>query len=188
MILLDRENIVLFVWCSVKFYFVLMVQIDYPTHYVKVLDNRQVYDKQHLLCKQSFASSPISDYDDTYRILYRLCIISNNHIMQYHILCGNSWKSSALLILIYLQIIYNHLQNLFDKIIVFQIDFYNFNNVIFIPPDQKAGVGLHLQNWKLLPFWQDVFNHRVNKNFSTCQKNPHFHKQFPTLSQINTFC
>lgn len=69
--------------------------------------------------------------------------------------------------LICLQIIYNHLQNLFDKIIVFQIDFYNFNHVIFIPPDQKAGVGLHLQNWKLLPFWQDVFNHRVNKNFST---------------------
>ena len=56
------------------------------------------------------------------------------------------------MILIYLQIIYNHLQNLFDKIIVFQIDFYNFNHVIFIPPDQKAGVGLHLQNWKLLPF------------------------------------
>ena len=45
----------------------------------------------------------------------------------------------CLLILIDLQIIYNHLQNLFDKIIVFQIDFYNFNNVIFIPPDQKAG-------------------------------------------------
>lgn len=51
MILLDRENIVLFVLCGVKFYFVLIVWIDYPTHYVKVLDNRQVYDKQHLLYK-----------------------------------------------------------------------------------------------------------------------------------------
>ena len=64
--------------------------------------------------------------------------------MQYPIPCGNSWKLSALQRLIFLQIIYNHLQNLFDKIIVFQIDFYNFNNVIFIPSDQKAGVGLHL--------------------------------------------
>nr|DAX70860.1 MAG TPA: hypothetical protein [Caudoviricetes sp.] len=30
---------------------VLMVWIDYPTYYVKVFDNRQVYDKQHLLFK-----------------------------------------------------------------------------------------------------------------------------------------
>ena len=64
--------------------------------------------------------------------------------MQYPIPCGNNWKLSTLQRLIFLQIIYNHLQNLFDKIIVFQIDFYNFNNVIFIPPDQKVGVGLHL--------------------------------------------
>lgn len=172
-----------------------MAWIDYPTYYAKVLDNRQVYDKQHLLCKQSFIASPISDYNDTYNILYSLCIIPNNYscgiqypITQHPIPCGNSWKLFALQHLIFLQIIYNHLQNLFDKIIVFQIDFYNFNHVIFIPPDQKAGVGLHLQNWKLLLFWQDVFNHRVNKNFSTYQKNPHFHKQFPTLFQINTFC
>lgn len=51
MILLDRENIVLLVWCGVKFYFVLMVLIDYPTLLYNVLDNRQVYDKQHLLYK-----------------------------------------------------------------------------------------------------------------------------------------
>jgi hypothetical protein len=44
-VLSDKENIVLLVWCGVKFYFVLMAWIDYPTHYVKVLDNRQV------LCK-----------------------------------------------------------------------------------------------------------------------------------------
>ena len=50
-VLSDKENIVLLVWRGVKFYFVLMAWIDYPTHYVKVLDNRQVYDKQHLLCK-----------------------------------------------------------------------------------------------------------------------------------------
>ena len=132
----DRENIVLLVLRGVKFYFVLMAWIDYPTHYVKVLDNRQVYDKQHLLRKRSFTSSPISDYNDTYNILYSLCIIPNNYscsiqypITYYPILCGNSWKLSALLILIYLQIIYNHLQNLFDKIIVFQMNFYNFNHV-----------------------------------------------------------
>ena len=146
-VLSDRENIVLLVLCGVKFYFVLMAQIDYPTHYVKVLDNRQVYDKQQLLCKQSFISNPILDYNDTYNILYSLCIMPNNYscgiqypIAQYPILCGNSWKLSVLLILIYLQVIYNHLQNLFDKIIVFQIDFYIFNHVIFIPSDQKAGV------------------------------------------------
>ena len=174
-----QGNIVLLVWCCVKFYFVLMVWIDYPTYYVKVLDNRQVYDKQHLLCKQSFIGSPISDYNDTYNILYSLHTISNNPITQYPILYGNSWKLSALQRLIFLQIIYNHLQNLFDKIIVFQIDFYNFNHVIFIPPDQKVGVGLHLQNWKLLLFWQDVFNHRVNKNFSTpCHKIPTFPSNF----------
>lgn len=151
MILLDRENIVLLVLCGVKFYFVLMVWIDYPTHYAKVLDNRQVYDKQHLLCKQSFISSPISDYNDTYNILYSLYTISNNHITQYPILYGNSWKLSTLLILICLQIIYIHLQNLFDKIIVFQMNFYSiyysfyifitilcrgyiyiFNNIVFI--------------------------------------------------------
>ena len=34
------------------------------------------------------------------------------------------------------------------------------------------GVCLHLQNWKLLPFLQDVFNHRVNKNFSTLPTKP----------------
>lgn len=44
-VLSDKENIVLLVWRGVKFYFVLMAWIDYPTHYVKVLDNRQV------LCK-----------------------------------------------------------------------------------------------------------------------------------------
>lgn len=79
-VLSDRENIVLLVLCGVKFYFVLMAWIDYPTHCVKVLDNMQVYDKQQLLCKRSFTSSPISDYNDTYRILYSLCIIPNNHI------------------------------------------------------------------------------------------------------------
>lgn len=42
-VLSDEENIVLLAWCGVKFYFVLMAWIDYPTHYVKVLDNRQVF-------------------------------------------------------------------------------------------------------------------------------------------------
>lgn len=108
-VLSDKENIVLLVWCGVKFYFVLMAWIDYPTHCVKVLDNRQVYDKQQLLCKQSFISNPISDYNDTYNILYSLCIMPNNYscgiqypIAQYPILCGNSWKLSVLLILIFL--------------------------------------------------------------------------------------
>lgn len=64
-VLSDKENIVLLVWCGMKFYFVLMAWIDYPTHYVKVLDNRQVYDKQQLLCKQSQSSSPILEYYDT---------------------------------------------------------------------------------------------------------------------------
>nr|DAM36884.1 MAG TPA: hypothetical protein [Caudoviricetes sp.] len=41
----DKENIVLLVWCGVKFYFVLMAWIDYPTLLHNVLDNRQV------LCK-----------------------------------------------------------------------------------------------------------------------------------------
>lgn len=85
-------------------------------------------------------------------ILYYMEIVGNY-------LHFNAWSSYKLFTIIY--------KNLFDKIIVFQIDFYNFNHVIFIPPDQKAWVGLHLQNWKLLLFWQDVFNHRVNKNFST---------------------
>lgn len=38
----DKENIVLLVWCGVKFYFVLMAWIDYPTLLHNVLDNRQV--------------------------------------------------------------------------------------------------------------------------------------------------
>lgn len=196
MILLDRENLVLFVWCSVKFYFVLMVQIDYPTHYVKVLDNRQVYDKQHLLCKQSFASSPISDYDDTYNILYILCIMPNNYscsiqypITQYPIPCGNSWKLSALQHLIFLQIIYNHLQNLFDKIIVFQIDFYIFNHVIFIPPDQKWGGYVNIYIFGNNCHFGRTCSITVStKIFRLCPQNPHFPKQFPTFSQINTFC
>lgn len=58
-VLSDKENIVLLVWCGVKFYFVLMAWIDYPTHCVKVLDNRQV------LCKQSQSSNPILEYYDT---------------------------------------------------------------------------------------------------------------------------
>ena len=127
------------VWHRVKLQVGLWAWIDYPTHYVKVLDNRQVYDKQQLLCKQSFIDSPISDYNDTYNILYGLCIIPNNYscsiqypITQYHILCGNSWKLSALLILICLQIIYNYLQNLFDKIIVFQIDLSSIYHSFYI--------------------------------------------------------
>lgn len=44
-VLSDKENIVLLVWCGVKFYFVLMAWIDYPTLLHNVLDNRQV------LCK-----------------------------------------------------------------------------------------------------------------------------------------
>lgn len=47
----DKENIVLLMWRDVKFYFVLMAWIDYPTLLHNVLDNRQVYDKQQLLCK-----------------------------------------------------------------------------------------------------------------------------------------
>lgn len=77
-------------------------------------------------------SSPISGYDDTYRILYSLYIISNNPIPWYPILHGNSWKLSTLLILICLQIIYIHLQNLFDKIIVFQIDLSSIYNSFYI--------------------------------------------------------
>lgn len=183
------------VWCGVKFYFVLMVWIDYPTLLHNVLDNRQVYDKQHLLCKQSFIGSPISDYNDTYNILYSLCIIPNNYscsiqypITQYHILCGNSWKLSALLILICLQIIYNHLQNLFDKIIVFQIDFYIFNHVIFIPPDQKAGQVYIYIIGNNCHFRQTCSITVSTKIFRLCPQNHHFPKQFPTLSQINTFC
>lgn len=41
----DKENIVLLMWRDVKFYFVLMAWIDYPTLLHNVLDNRQV------LCK-----------------------------------------------------------------------------------------------------------------------------------------
>ena len=107
-------------------------------------------------------------------VLYRTTILCS--IIYYVEIVGNylhswSWSAYKLFTIIY--------KNLFDKIIVFQIDFYNFNHVIFIPPDQKVGVGLHLQNWKLLLFWQDVFNHRVNKNFSTpCHKIPTFPSNF----------
>lgn len=57
-------------------------------------------------------------------ILYYMEIVGN---------CQNSasWSVPKLFTIIY--------KNSFDKIIVFQIDFYNFNHVIFIPPDQKAG-------------------------------------------------
>lgn len=118
-----------------------------------------MYDKQHLLCKQSFIGSPISDYNDTYDILYSLYIISNNPITQYPILCGNSWKLSALCPLICLQIIYNHLQNLFDKIIVFQIDLSSIYNSFYIFITIVCrGVYLHISQYIFYTFCLDVFN------------------------------
>lgn len=159
--------------------------IDYPTYYAKVLDNRQVYNKQHLLCKRSFTSSPISDYNDTYRILYSLYTISNNHITQYPILYGNSWKLSVLLILICLQIIYNNLQNLFDKIIVFQIDlssiyhsFYIFITIVY------RGVYLHISQYSFYTFCLDVFN---TPNISLSFFNPLFSNFSITFFQFLPF-
>ena len=130
------------------------------------MDNRQVYDKQHLLCKQSFIGSPISDYNDTYNILYSLCIMPNNYscgiqypITQYPIPCGNSWKLSALCPLICLQIIYNHLQNLFDKIIVFQIDLSSiYHSFLYIYNYTMQGVYLHILQYSFYTFCLDVFN------------------------------
>lgn len=126
----------------------------------------------------------------TTRTIYcTVCTLhQTNPITQYPILCGNSWELSALLILICLQIIYNYLQNLFDKIIVFQIDFYIFNHVIFIPPDQKAGQVYIYIIGNNCHFRQTCSITVSTKIFRLCPQNHHFPKQFPTLSQINTFC
>ena len=90
------------------------------------------------------------------------------------------------MILIYLQIIYNHLQNLFDKIIVFQIDFYNFNHVkIWLQKisDQHNGGWFTFQKLEITV----ILDRRVQspcqlKFFDPLSQNPHFPKQFPTLS------
>ena len=43
------------VWRGVLCY--LVGWMSYPTYYAKMLDNRQVYDKQQVLCKQSFTNN-----------------------------------------------------------------------------------------------------------------------------------
>lgn len=77
-ILQDRE--ILFCWRGVKFYFVLMAWIDYPTYYAKVLDNRQVYDKQHLLVNSRL---PVVRYRTitTRTIYYTVCTLYRTTIV-----------------------------------------------------------------------------------------------------------
>ena len=37
--------------------FCIVGWMSYPTYYAKVLDNRQVYDKQQVLCERSFTNN-----------------------------------------------------------------------------------------------------------------------------------
>ena len=147
--------------------------------------------------EQSFTSSTISDYNDTYNILYSLCIMPNNHsysilysTTQYPILRGNSWKLSELCTLICPQITVNDLQNLFDKIIVFQMDLssiyhsfyifitiicrgyiYIFHNIVFIL------FALTSSTRQIFPF----FNQPLPPNFSLL---PRSHFSNPSKSPL----
>nr|DAW83894.1 MAG TPA: hypothetical protein [Bacteriophage sp.] len=86
LLLCDRENIVLLVLCGVKFYFVLMAWIDYPTYYVKVLDNRQVFVNSRLPVVQYRTITTRTIYC-TVCIIY--CTTISRSILYYVEIVGN---------------------------------------------------------------------------------------------------